>query len=159
MPRAFQPIRAGAVALVLLFAGSQAWAAGGHGHGGGRGGGSHAGRAGSGGHVGTAAARTGHGGRLAPGPGWHGGAGGAPHAVRDGHWFHGVRGGQFGWWWVSAAPAYLALQPGYAVTNIYAPGAMAVEPVYGYFCNPLQRYYPEVQSCPEPWTIVVPAPE
>jgi hypothetical protein len=96
---------------------------------------------------------------LAPGPAWHGGAGGLPHGLHDGHWFHGVRGGQVGWWWVAAAPAYLYLQPGYPVTSTYDPAAVATQPIYGYFCNPLQRYYPEVQSCPEPWTVVVPAPD
>src|SRR4051812_46724490 len=126
MPRCFakQPIHAAAAAL-LVFAGcAPAWAAGGHGHGGG-GRGAHAGR--GGGHVGPSASRAPSAGRLAPGPAWHGGAGGAPHALHDGRWFHGVRGGQVGWWWIAAAPAVVYLQPGYAVTSTYDPGAVAVQ--------------------------------
>jgi len=54
---------------------------------------------------------------------------------------------------VTAGPPLVYVQPGYALPGAY------VEPAYGYYCNSLQGFYPEVQSCPEPWTLVVPGSE
>ncbi|MGZ5269794.1 MAG: hypothetical protein ACXWC6_04190 [Ramlibacter sp.] len=83
---------------------------------------------------------------------------GAPHHFHNGHWIHGVRGGQFGWWWVAGGTAYLYAQPVYPYPDAYAPGAVVIDPGYRYYCNALQAYFPEVQSCPEPWLLVVPNP-
>lgn len=82
----------------------------------------------------------------------HGGAihgGGVSPGFRHGHWVHGVRGGQLGWFWVgAAAPFYV--QP-------LAPAAVLVQPEALYYCNVLQAYYPEVLNCPEPWLLVDPS--
>lgn len=130
-----------AVAALLLAVATPAAFA--HGGGGGHGGG-------HGGHAGAMAGAhaSASGGRFVGGAGSHFNGGGF-HAsgFHHGHWVRGVRGGQFGWFWVgAAAPLYVA------------PVAVLVQPESLYYCSVLQAYYPEVQSCPEPWLLVTPSP-
>lgn len=86
--------------------------------------------------------RPGHpGGGGVPGhpPGWHGGS------REHGRGFHpGIRGGVF----VGAWPWYWWGYPG--------PVYTAPPPSYWYYCPAYGAYYPDVESCPEPW-VVVPA--
>lgn len=135
----------GIAAAVLAFTTvPSAFAHGGGGHGHGHGHGGHAAGAG-------AAHGSPHGAGAGPRV-----SGGAAHAWRGspgfhgGHWVHGLRGGSVGWWWVGAA-APLYVQP-------VAPAALLVPQESLYYCNVLQAYYPEVQTCPEPWLPVSPGP-
>lgn len=80
-----------------------------------------------------------------PAHGWHGAPG-----FHGGHHVNSLRGGSVGWWWVGAA-APLYVQP-------VAPAALLVPQESLYYCNVLQAYYPEVQTCPEPWLLVNPGP-
>lgn len=145
------------VAAALLFAAAPLGAfAHGGGHGGGHGrahGGHHAGAAGAA-HVSSTGRVAGGAGPhvVMPGNHVHGGADhrrGVSPGFHHGHWVHGVRGGQLGWFWVGAA-APLYVQP-------LAPAAVLVQPQSLYYCNVLQAYYPEVLTCPEPWLLVDPS--
>jgi hypothetical protein len=149
MPRCsvVQWIRAATALVALLGAGPLALAGGGHGHGGHAGGSGHA----SGGASFAGHAMAGHGGHIVTSPG-------VLHPGRNDRRFHGVRGGHAGGWWLAAGGAYV-YAPVYPVYPAYAQGAVIVEPAYAYYCNALQGYYPEVQTCPEPWLIVVPGGE
>jgi hypothetical protein len=82
---------------------------------------------------------------------------------RGGFWWHGFRGGRFGWWWHADgfwywydAPAYPypAYVAGYYVpADAYAPPS----PVWYYCYNPA-GYYPYVHACPSGWRVVPAAP-
>lgn len=134
------------IAVAALLLAVVAPAAFAHGGGGGHGGG-HGGHAG--GVAGAHASASG--GRFVGGGGPHVNGGGfRASGFHHGHWVHGVRGGQFGWFWVGAA-APLYVEP-------LAPAAVLVQPQAVYYCSVLQAYYPEVQSCPEPWLLVTPSP-
>lgn len=54
------------------------------------------------------------------------------------------------------APAYYTPPP--APVYIEQPQAQPEAPAYWYYCPSAQGYYPQVQSCPEGWTRVAPAP-
>lgn len=134
-------------AAVVTSAGLGSWSpvatAAGHGHA------SHGGR---GAHSGAGQAVPGHGTRGA-------GVAGVQHPshyAHSVHGVHGVGGGHLERWRIAPGAAYLYGQPGYLIPDAYAQGGKVVEPSARHFCNVLQGYYPEVQSCPEPWMIVVP---
>jgi hypothetical protein len=54
------------------------------------------------------------------------------------------------------APAYYASPP--APVYVEQPQAQPEAPSYWYYCPSARGYYPQVQSCPEGWTRVAPAP-
>lgn len=130
-----------AVAALLLAVAPLAVSAHGGGHGGGHG--THAGAM-AGAHASAPGARF-----VGAGPRFNGG-GFHASGFHHGHWIHGVRGGQLGWFWVGAA-APLYVEP-------LVPAAVLVPPESLYYCSALQAYYPEVQNCPEPWLLVSPSP-
>jgi hypothetical protein len=85
---------------------------------------------------------------------------------RHGHWYHSWHDGRYGWWWAVnglwyfyAAPIYPF--PGY-VSSYYWMPPVAPAPVYApgfwYYCSATGGYYPNVPTCPVPWTPVRPGP-
>jgi hypothetical protein len=121
-----------------------------------------------GGHGGGGHGRGGHGG------GWHGGHGGKWHG---GHGWKGPRvgigigigpfwGPYWGGYWRPYAYSYpYAYPPVVTVpsTQLYVqPSAPAAPqpppPVYWYYCDASQAYYPYVQQCPGGWRPVTPTP-
>jgi hypothetical protein len=86
------------------------------------------------------------------------------HHWRNGHWYHGVHGGRFGWWWVLPTFNlwYLYSAPINPYPNPYIPPPVvqqapapvpngAPPPQYWYFCESAKGYYPYVATCPEGW--------
>jgi hypothetical protein len=85
-------------------------------------------------------------------------------------WRHG-HGGVFigvgpGFWWGPPYPYYWYPPPYYPPAQIVveqppvyvqpAPAPPAAPPAYWYYCPGAQGYYPQVQSCSEPWVQVAP---
>jgi hypothetical protein len=77
---------------------------------------------------------------------------------RQGHWFHGVHRGRYGWWWIVpgleiwylySVPVYPYPDP-YIPPHIYTP-TPPPPPQYWYYCRSANSYYPYVSSCPEGW--------
>jgi len=70
-----------------------------------------------------------------------------------------------GFWWGPPAPWYwypapyyyppqvIVQQPQMYIQQVPAPSAPTA---YWYYCQSAQEYYPQVQSCPEPWVPVQP---
>ena len=142
------------IGVLVLASGAPAYArggGGGHGGGGGFGGGGHAG----GGHA--------FGGPHGGFAGHHGFDGHHGFAGHHFHRFHGGAFGGFGPYWAPYWDPYWGYWP-YGPYS-YAPSAPTVEapPVYiekpqaGY-CPSGPAYYPNVQSCAEPWTHAAPHP-
>jgi hypothetical protein len=110
--------------------------------------------------LGTAAEAQHHDDHRRGDPHWHGDI----HAFHDrdfsywrgGHWFHGRRGGQFGWWWVVGPTFYFYSQPVYPYPNPYVPPVASAAPPSGtwYYCANPQGYYPYVPQCGVPWQAV-----
>jgi hypothetical protein len=105
-------------------------------------------------------------GRPAPGgPGHPGPGGGVAHprpperrfeahrdAGRRDHVF--IRGWSSFWWepyWFYAPPPVIVQEP-----PVYVQPS---EPLYWYYCQSAQAYYPYVSSCPEPWIAVQATPQ
>lgn len=59
---------------------------------------------------------------------------------------------------IQQPPVYVQQPPVYVVPP--APPAQAAPPeAYWYYCSSAGAYYPNVQSCPEPWVKVAPRPQ
>jgi len=92
----------------------------------------------------------------------------------SGAWFHEWHDGRLGWWWVTdgvwyyyPAPAYpyptyvpepvvvVAPPPPPPAPVVVEPPPPAIQaappPQSWYYCEELQGYYPNVQTCPGPW--------
>jgi len=68
-----------------------------------------------------------------------------------------------GFWWGPPAPWYWYPPPYYypppvivQQPQMYIQQAPAAPTAYWYYCQSAQGYYPQVQSCPEPWVPVPP---
>ncbi|HVC37477.1 MAG TPA: hypothetical protein VNF46_03645 [Gammaproteobacteria bacterium] len=84
---------------------------------------------------------------------------------RDGHWDFGWHDGHLGWLWMlgSALLIYNVTRPAPvpqppAVIIQTPPSAPAPAAAYWYFCPSSAMYYPYVQTCPDGWQAVPPAP-
>ena len=85
---------------------------------------------------------------------------------RGGHWYHGLRGGRLGWWWIVGGVWYFYPQPVYPFPDPYVPPvavapqeiAPAPTPIPApsswYYCNAPKGYYPYVAECPSGWQVV-----
>jgi hypothetical protein len=83
-------------------------------------------------------------------PGWRRGF--APvnrFAWRSGHWWHGVRGRRFGWWWIVGPAWYWYPAAVYPYPDLYSPPYLV--PGYWYWCDFYEGYYPDVADCPTGW--------
>ena len=89
-----------------------------------------------------------------------------PGHFHGGHGFHGGGARIFvgvgpawpaPWWYYPPQPAYV-----YAPPVIVQPAPVYVAPPppsqYWYFCQSFNAYYPQVQTCPEPWLTVLARP-
>lgn len=69
-----------------------------------------------------------------------------------------------GFWWGPPYPYYWYPPPYYPPIvvqqpQVYvqqAPAPLPAPPTDWYYCQSAERYYPQVQSCPEPWIRVPP---
>jgi len=96
---------------------------------------------------------------AAPSYAWHHGRGGVFIGVGPGFWW----GPPHPYWWGPPYPYY-----GYPPPYYYPPAQIVVEqpqmyvqpppppapPTDWYYCPSAQGYYPQVQSCPDPWVRV-----
>lgn len=91
---------------------------------------------------------------AAPSDAWpHRGGGGVFIGVGPGYWW----GPPYPYYWYPPyfyPPAQVIVEePPVYVQQAPAPPA---PPVYWYYCSSPEGYYPQVESCPEPWIKVLP---
>jgi hypothetical protein len=99
----------------------------------------------------------------------------------DGYWYHGYRGGRFGWWWNTGGFWYPYAQPVYPYPEPYQPPVIyqqrgdvdndidsaqpepestaAPTQIWYYYCRSTKSYFPYVSSCAEGWQEVPATPE
>ena len=129
---------AGALLFTIALCKSDLAYAGPHGGGGGfHGGGFHAGYSGF------------HG-------GWHGGVAGIHNGLgHGGQWYHGWRGGSYGWWWGDGL-GWTDLPYGsdyYPDYGYYGSGQPSASQNW-YYCSDPAGYYPYVAQCNTGWQTV-----
>ncbi len=92
--------------------------------------------------------------------GWHGGFAGVHNGSGNGHWghwYHGWRGGSYGWWWGGGpAGTYYPYAyeweyyPDYGSYGYSQPYASQ----YWYYCSDPAGYYPYMMQCNTSWQTV-----
>jgi hypothetical protein len=85
---------------------------------------------------------------------------------RQGHWYHGLEGGRFGWWWWADGGWFWYDAPIYpyptdisdTVVDDAPPGAAPGTGFSWWYCDNPAGYWPYVRSCATPWQAVSPSP-
>jgi hypothetical protein len=91
------------------------------------------------------------------GGGWHGGFGGLHNGLGYGHgshWYHGWRGGQYGWWGDGLGRTYYPYGWDYYPDYGYYSSGQPSASQNWYYCSDPAGYYPYVTQCNTGWQTV-----